>query len=528
MAIPEVTGLIWACAGLIGAGSLATYLWRNPKASAKIRHKDSEIALNPSPDVQPFNAAPESVEIATDQPKQLPSGDTHQLTGTDVEEESRFSVAYGLLSKGDYETGKGVLEEAAGLEGSRTKRVALLAFGQHLAASRGETTALTDLKALAESNSDVFEAGLWLGVAEHSLGLNAEAIATFATALSRAASDNDRASALLWSIEPELVLRRSGDVANDILAKARQLQDHRARSRVIARVAKLYLDASPPTRDRAFALYELAISLDPTNASLRFDVAHAYGDLDAETLAFYHYSRIVEQEPDNNGAHNNLGVAAASLEMQSVAVTHYRRAEALGNTLASANLAWKLITAGFLPEARAMLDAAAANPEMHRNVLSALGGIAKAESTDDERREQAIKRARWYRDVARVVGESLASGCAPSAEFEGSYQHDSTSLAIHVTATGNATGTITATFQTRDFAGTIVGDSMSIIWTSRKQERTTLLGSLYDGKTGHGVFAFRNGLLEGYTYEGDLSVDPTLAKGYEAWTFRRSDTQSAS
>lgn len=517
----ELASLIWAISGLIGISSFAIYLWRRPNTSVRIKHNDSEIALTPTQEYPPLakNDTPPPALNSGDQaePEGLAEG---QAAGTEVEQETRFAKAFRLLKAGEYDEGRELLEEEAKSEDSPEKRAALVAFGQHLAAVRGSTRALADLRENAAQNSSAFEVHFWLGVALRTLRHLDEAVIAFDAAFDVATTDDHRASALASRVNVIDDPARATEVVRFVLNKSTTL-DRKSRSQVVARVAKLFLEQNPPDSDRAFALYEAAVDLDPSDNSLRFDVAHAYGEESGNAAAFIHYTRLIDRDAENNGALNNRGVAATNLGMETVAVRNYLAAEKLGNTLATANLSWKLINAGFTGEARSRLEPALSVPDAHRNVLDALGGVANAEKRDEETEASVLKRASFFREVLVAVGQSLMTETPPNSSIAGTYEEASTTMEITCSDSGMVAGTISDILEQKVFTGTLVGAAANITWSIKKRESGILLAALSTAKKGFGVLVPRGQLLQGYTYEGPKLVDPTHAPGYTEWRFRR-------
>ena len=72
-------------------------------------------------------------------------------------------------------------------------------------------------------------------------------------------------------------------------------------------------------------------------------------------------------------------------------VSSYRKAEQLGETLASANLAYRLMNAGFTEEATAILNSATEKENVHPNVNSALSDLPKRIEKEDEIEKGKIK-----------------------------------------------------------------------------------------------------------------------------------------
>jgi tetratricopeptide (TPR) repeat protein len=515
-----IASIIWAVAGLVLAFSVAIYLWRRPDSSLQLRHKDSE--LNITPVVNPHHSPSESPQSvpATVDPGELRDGSSDPPAATEVKKESRFGEAYQLLVTGKYEEGMVLLEEEAREERDPVKQFSVIAFGQYVAAEKGSEKALDDLRRLASDHQGIFEIQLWFGAALTSVGSREEADKILLHAHSIAGSDEDRATALSWWASESPDPLRNGQIAQELLDRSKGLSDSRARSRVYARAARLYLKTEPPAEAPAYALYELALTLAPADTDLRFDVAHAFADSGAPSAAFLHYTDLAEREANNNGALNNLGVAASNLGLESIAVEHYIRSEQLGNTLATANLAWKLIDAGFLKEARTRLETQAVKPDVHTNVLEALGRLAKRAETDRQQRETILKKAKRVSSVRSEIGNALANGISLGPDTSGLYEANNARLRITILPDGTVTGELTSFFSNWTLSGRVLGIGILLSWQSMAKKED-YIGTLFS-KKGHGVFIVTADRLRGFTYEGENQLDPSALSSLEEWSFRRS------
>jgi tetratricopeptide (TPR) repeat protein len=228
------------------------------------------------------------------------------------------------------------------------------------------------------------------------------------------------------------------------LAKSVQLSWHGA--------AKLILESPQPNRVRAFSLFEYALEMTPADLSLRFDVAYAYGENSAEAASFFHYSQLLERSPQHAGALNNLGVAASRLEMETIAVSRYRAAEELGNTLASANVAYKLLGEGFTAEAKTVLDAALKANEVHDNVLEALGAISRTKAKDETTRTEIEKSVGNHRRLAASHGRALVEDTVLHP-LNGKHVDGSWHFEILTASESTFTGALSSSFETRDVSG---------------------------------------------------------------------------
>ena len=519
--------LTWPMVVLI-LGVLAIFVFRRELSSLIERTKRIHapgvgLEITPPQPQVPAQAELRTSPPATREPDQPPPAPHDVVVATEVEVKSRFQRAFELLESGEYAEGIKLLEEEARTKPDVAEQVSLIAYGQHLAAAKGSTTALDDLRRTAREHQGVFETNLWLGIALSDLGMNQEAEAPFLQAYNTATSDEDRASALIWRVRSRTHTHRETiGVVGELLDSSRTLKEHRALSRIYAFAAKLLLESDPPDFDRAFALYELAVQLAPANKSLRFDLAYAYGEQGAPAAAFLQYNNLLSRDPEHNGAANNLAVAASILGLESIAVEYYKRAEDLGNTLATANLAWNLIKAGFLQEAKARLEPKIALADVHRNVLDALGGVAKRESQDETKSKDILKAAEKTRGVRARIGEGLASGISVGPEAGGTYTDGEAVLRLTASIPDSVTGELTTKWETWDLSGTIVGPALFVKWETRKPEGEKVWLSVLAGdKKGHGVFVLKQESLTGFTYEGDRQVDPSTASKLKEWHLRR-------
>ena len=114
------------------------------------------------------------------------------------------------------------------------------------------------------------------------------------------------------------------------------------------------------------AALEVALETEPNNAARQFDAAFAYSQAGREDLALMHYKAALEADSDHRPAINNLGVAYERLGLRMKAVTEYKRAADLGESLGKANLGLSFLNAGFRAEGEEILYDATAGSERAR------------------------------------------------------------------------------------------------------------------------------------------------------------------
>ena len=164
------------------------------------------------------------------------------------------------------------------------------------------------------------------------------------------------------------------------------------------------------------ALERLA-SIDPDDQDNRFSLAFAHSKYGNEDLALNNYL-LIPASSRTSAAWNNLGVSYQHFSVAGRSIEAYRRATGEGETLAMSNLAYKFMNAGFLDEAKSMLESAMGTSAPHRNVgeayaslldipekektqVAALQSEMKSKAALYERLSSAILRPNFY-ELGRV------------------------------------------------------------------------------------------------------------------------------
>lgn len=158
--------------------------------------------------------------------------------------------------------------------------------------------------------------------------------------------------------------------------------------------------------DLFFGLTERLLQLRPDDTDARFKLAYNYSQANQNAASLFHYLKIPYHERSAI-TWNNLGVGFDHFDLVLKSVEAYRKAEELGETLAMSNLAYKLIKAGFLPEAEELCNKAIKIEDFHKNVSHA---VAKIKDLPDEEKkketeitEKAVPLSEFYRDYGHAL-----------------------------------------------------------------------------------------------------------------------------
>lgn len=181
------------------------------------------------------------------------------------------------------------------------------------------------------------------------------------------------------------------DACDLIKEKLETIIDIEAKFTLYTGLANLYKQ-SEEWLSQALVL-EQALAIHSDNSDLRFEIAYAYGKTEFTDLSILHYRILLRFQPDHDLGLNNIGVEYNKEEMPIMSIESYKKAQEQNNTLASSNLAYKLLDVGFVDEAKAILDEAMNQNKPHENVATALAEIIR-------RREQEVKKEKEMISIA--------------------------------------------------------------------------------------------------------------------------------
>ena len=154
------------------------------------------------------------------------------------------------------------------------------------------------------------------------------------------------------------------------------------------------------------AIMERMVELRPSMSSIRFALAFKHSEIGNSDMALHHYLKIPVFDR-NAVAWNNLGVAFGNFGMPIKSIRAYRVAENRNETLAMCNLGFKLLSAGFLPEAKEEADKAASIEYHHKNVPELLTRLNDAPDEEDAKLAETLENIKTKAAFYRRLGESI-------------------------------------------------------------------------------------------------------------------------
>jgi tetratricopeptide (TPR) repeat protein len=323
----------------------------------------------------------------------------------------------------DTEAGEEAYRRAQAAESSAVQKLRNEAMYLHLRYKCGDVSALGQLQNLAQQVHSAPEAEPnvlnLLGLAYEESNEFSKAAGVYESAANTAQTEEDRAQ-LLVSASRCLFSAGDREIAfGKITDEIQKTDDSKALSTLYAGLAALYHEQGN-SELRAIAL-EKAIENSPNDVSLRFDAAYSYSEENLRPLALLHYDTLLDFRPDHRTALNNIAVTYGELEMPVHKVQCLQKSVEHKESLASANLAYQYMNAGFIQEATQILGEAKQYKNPHQNVGRALADIAAKPEAEREVKEKHLEDAQQQRRFLVSFAEAYFLKRPLDPNFEGSW-----------------------------------------------------------------------------------------------------------
>lgn len=175
-------------------------------------------------------------------------------------------------------------------------------------------------------------------------------------------------------------------------------------------IAHLY--KSDEDQELAALATEKMIECGKEDSEAYFSAAYAYSDVKLEKLSLLHYKKALKLGK-SPWALNNIGVQYDNLGMPIKSMEAYDKSIEKDNTLAAANRAYRLMDAGFIKEAKELLNQAKDKEDVHPNVHTALASIAKKEEAEEEKEKKIVEDAKQQKDFMRDYASKYFTKAEP-------------------------------------------------------------------------------------------------------------------
>jgi tetratricopeptide (TPR) repeat protein len=143
---------------------------------------------------------------------------------------------------------------------------------------------------------------------------------------------------------------------------------------------------------------------------------------DFKSLSLFHYLNVIRFRQKNSVTLNNIGVLYEQLHMLAKSIEYYQMSFEQEETLAAANIAYRYINAGFLDDAKRILDKAKKPETVHANVGSAMAAIDKKETAESKLEEESINLAHEQQRYLSRFGEAYFVAQEAPVNFTGRWK----------------------------------------------------------------------------------------------------------
>jgi tetratricopeptide (TPR) repeat protein len=432
----------------------------------RVSRGDTSVEIEPAPqsntDVSPSLSPPPQDEDRQALDPGMDVTDDTVIEADGEESKSTWLDVLNLLGTGELEGALGAfreLQSEVSNEDEKLRNEVVFAFWRLTRAH--DTKAVSDLEKFAEDNRVKSLALRFLAFRKREAGIYDEALALYDQSREAATNEEDRAAATIGGARTLMHLDRRDEAVRRLMEAVSGASTDGEREDYFVEIAEIFKKGGE-WLNRALAL-EKAIEMAPESAARRFDAGYAYSQADREDLALIHYAGTLELNPDDTTARNNIGVAYENLDMPIKAVESYRRASDAGETLASANLGNRFLNAGFVKEARAILEPSVSVPEAHPNVATNLASTIRRAEQEDEREEKVQSEAIQDRDFLRRYADAYLVA-RDSPDLSGTWSGNGSQLAIVQQG-----ASFVASFKTGEkearYEGTITNRALEIVYS---------------------------------------------------------------
>lgn len=197
------------------------------------------------------------------------------------------------------------------------------------------------------------------------------------------------------------------EAISELITTSKNIDEPRNLSNLYNSISKTYKKSGNVKLRIAFL--EKAIEVLPNDTSKMFDLAYDYSDSDYNDASILRYINLLNFEPKNSMALNNLGYSFSLKNMDFKTVEYYKQAIENNNTLSVGNLSFKLLNAGFYDEAKKLIDAHKDEEDIDQMVIRAENELFDKKKKEAKELEESQKEGRKVSDFFKLYSNTMLS-----------------------------------------------------------------------------------------------------------------------
>lgn len=388
-----------------------------------------ELAINPpatAPEPQPDKLLEQKTvseqkifpdeKIALDKPAQAEDSESSTIDNPQTPEEWRHNLFTQIFSR-KFEEAEHSFASLQLAESDETQKAKDEVTYYGLRSVTGDTQALKSLEEIASKTEHKSRVFYWLGTNFESGGDHEKAAEYFEIAARENKDQEDRVGDIILASKSLFNAGKRREAFGRLTIEIGQTSEHSLLAKLYQGLSEIYgLDNN--TLFEVLAL-EKAITYKPNDAAIHFTLGHNLGKIHYGALSILHYKTCLNFNSKETSAMNNAGVELETLGLPFNAVKYYKQASEENETLATANLAHRLINAGFAKEAFTLLEQAKQNPNMSPNVGEAIFTLAERERLENQKLKNLMDSAQEQQRFFISFAEAIFIADMNSPDFNG-------------------------------------------------------------------------------------------------------------
>ena len=417
--IVKAVGELWAT-GLVLLGFVVVILFRDQlrdrisKGGFRLKHRDTSIEVDEAdsevgdpgliPDTQDSSASDEQPDRAV--------GESEM--GTEVKDAAEPNHFVSMLihsSRGRWSEAEAAYDRAlAACNSDRESDELRVDYLGQLARYRSDGSAIEELRELSK-DSDVADYALSnLGHCYNTAGQHDTAAEVFVASARKSQDPSLRAARFGSAAEAMQKLGRTDEAVALLEDSLREMEEPQAQSKLLEKIAWLHQESGD--KHKQMVALEAALETRPADADIHFALAYGQNN---DLSSLLHYDALLRLDRDYVYGNNNMGVTLDQLKLPLSAVDHYKKAANRGDSLAMANLANLLRSAGFGDEALQWIERAESQDSPHENVASARTALVATRQAEQKRLKNLQLEAGRRRSFYRQYGKAYYFGSGVEA-----------------------------------------------------------------------------------------------------------------
>ncbi len=407
------------------------------------------------------------------------------------EKESWFSAMHEAFSKNEFQQATSIFEAYIKGETDNDKKIQNEAIYLYFLYSKaGDTSAIARLQRLIEKSTNDNQKShplFWLSLCYKHSKNYIEAEKLWSSAIAEARDESEKTD-FIRNLAYCYKYNNKADCAIGLLEK--RITDVKTdKERTLIYKAISDIEKERGNELVAALALEKVIERNPDDKDVLFDAAYSQANAELLFLAINNYDTLIRLDPENSTALNNLGVAAAKINLEIKATEMYKRSVEKGNTLAMANLAQRYLNIGLVEEADCLIKKALKDDEPHENVPHVLSKIKEKQDGEKKEWNNVLTIATNFRNFMRSYTSAYFNEYSKLGKFSGVWVNDDgqevefnvQNQRLMAEWTGKYVGLISTVYKHK-LSGTVHNNSAVLEFKREPVDKTkmTILTGLFD------------------------------------------------